>query len=208
MVMNEKRYLKSYECLIYDRLYELPEFESFREQGKEFFIKKYNIDYISMHIINRERNLIFFRMDNEKWHQWLGANKLDLSHLPILVNNLENLAPNQMYLEYFDTYIPTEPTLIRAEIFGVRKYGGCEIIMTNENNDIIVYSITFKDDKSLGLLPQNILNELIKDLGRYRNLFTPFIRYGEMGGDFFDKKKLNPHLENFKNNNRSLFYLK
>lgn len=207
MAIKETRFLKSHPCVVYDTLHEIEEFEAFREQAKAYFAKKYGIDYLCMHIINKDRNMIFYRMDQEKWHEWVIHNKLDLFYYPVLLNRMDSLKPNEIYIEYFDSWMMTDATRIRAEIFGERKYGGCDVLMTNENNDIISYHITFKDDKSFGVLPEPVLNELINDLIKYRNLLTPFVRYGEIGRDFTDKISLNKYLDKFKMENRSLFVM-
>lgn len=208
MVAQEKINIKFHQCLVYSQLYEIPEFEAFREHAKAYFAKKYGIDYITIRIVNKDRNLVFFRMDNDKWHEFLiNVYKWNFGKLPFLVNNIDTIKPNEIYVEYFDTYMTkiTDTIRLRAEIFGERKYGGCEIMISNEVNDIILYSITFKDDKAFGNLMQNVLDELVKDLIRYRDLLTPFARYWEMGGDFHDKMSLTKHLDQFKMDNRSLF---
>jgi hypothetical protein len=189
---------------MYDKLYAIEEFEAYREKIKKYFEKKYSIDYISINILNRNRDILFFRMDNDNWHQTLKENNWTLNEAPFFMSKIDIIKPNEIYMEYFPS---DRMTNVRAEIFGERKYGGCDVIISTNDNDVIIYHITFKNDQALGSFLKDIVNSLIKDLINYRNLFIPFVRYGEMQGDFSDKIALSKHLNRFKNENHLSFEL-
>ena len=204
MTCYEKISLGSRPCLMHNNLYDIPELESFREQMKEYFATRYSIDYISMNILSKNKDLLFFRMDNDQWHESLKKQKWTLQESNFFMSKINTMQSNEIYFEYFGE---DRMTNIRADIFGVRKYGGCDVLISTDDNDMVIYYITFSDDRAFGELLRGVLNALVKDLIRYRTLFTPFLRYKEQGGDFLDKIALHQHLNKFKLENRSLFHI-
>jgi hypothetical protein len=94
----------------------------------------------------------------------------------------------------------------RAEIIGVRKYGGCTILISDSLNNVTVFDVTFKDDVSFGTLDKNVLNNITKDLINYKSLLLPFINHADEFGDFSNKNILKQSMNTFIENNRQLFY--
>jgi hypothetical protein len=207
-IVDEKR--------VFDQLYQIPELDHFLDIGKQYFVKKYNVDYFSMHMMNSGHNFLISRFGHDEWHEWHRHNNLFVHKNYVVVNKLHSMSEESIYFDYFDSmmverdvkYKTNVSDIIsqeRAAIIGERKYGGCQIKISNNLNDKIIYDITFKNDDAFGTLSKSILTELIKDLIRYRDLLLPFVRHGEVHGDFNDKRLLHQSISDFKQKRSDLF---
>jgi hypothetical protein len=177
----------------------------FLETTKEYFRKKYNIDYLAIHMVHENRSCLIGAYDQDDWHEYLYENNIGMNE-ENLINICSKIDGNELYLEYFDTNMKTRDINKRADIFSIRKYGGCGLILTDELKNITVYDVTFKDDSAFETLNKNVLFSIIKDLTRYKSLLLPFINHANKFGNFEDIKILGNATNEFIEKNSSLFY--
>lgn len=195
---------------MFNTLHENPEVDQFLDKGKEYFKKKYGIDYFSVHMVHHKKSCFLGFFDHDEWHEWTykyhGGMTYPKREENIFTRVNEVIKPNEIYIEYFDSYIKSKESNVRADIFGVRKYGGCTIITSDNLNNITEYDLTFADDSAFGTLDKKVLYALTADLIRYRSLLLPFINHVDQFGDFSDKLILHKSMDQFIRENPSLFH--
>lgn len=191
---------------MFNTLHEIPEIDQFLEKGRKYFKQKYSIDYFSVHMLHSKKSNFVGYYDHDEWHDYVYTNGRGANHKDdFFMKILPHIKKNEIYFEYLDSYMKDKECNIRAEIIGTRKHGGACIIVSDELMNITIFDITFNDDSSFGNLNKQVLNNLVKDLIRYKPLLLPFADHADKFGDFSDKYTLHQSMHRFINDHASLF---
>lgn len=186
---NDKRILKNPRTI--------PELEEVVSQLKQEMYRKYYIDYLGIHIIDRESKYMISRLDHERWHDFYWQDE-KIKSCPA-IEQLSVLDKNQQIILFFQTYQTRMLYEARGEIIG-KITPGCSILLGDRTSgNRIQFCITFKDDKSIDKLNASILMNLISDLNQVKTILNPFMEYFTQVGnmeytetlkEFVNKKRL------------------
>jgi hypothetical protein len=158
---------------------------------KNYFYKKYYIDYFSFHFFykNMEENYYFNQSTNDLWHEynWRAVRK-----------NIDNIFNNNIYFlksykkpieNHNFIYIDVDEEFdLFFEIIGEYKYFNTIGLKDLDSNFKILITFSFKTISSIIYLPFNIYITLIEDMFLLENSFNVFFKFFIKYGFIFNLK--------------------
>lgn len=158
---------------------------------KNYFYKKYYIDYFSFHFFykNMEENYYFNQSTNDLWHEynWRAVRK-----------NIDNIFNNNIYFlksykkpieNHNFIYIDVDEEFdLFFEIIGEYKYFNTIALKDLDGNFKILITFSFKTISSIIYLPFNIYITLIEDMFLLENSFNVFFKFFIKYGFIFNLK--------------------
>ena len=153
----------------------IPELEEIISELKKFMYERYYVDYLGIHVIDKDSRYMISRLDHQAWHDYYWEDS-KVTVCPSM-QQLTMLGRQQQIILFFQTYQSRFLYEARDEIIGKVNLGSSILMGDQDTGNRIQFCITFQDGLSIDCLNVNILMSLVKDLNNYKTILNPFMEY-------------------------------
>lgn len=182
MINTKNKTIKIDRSRIYKKLHASDLLEKRLEEVRSIMKKKYDCDYLGIHLFNQKTDLFFSNIPHDIWHDYYWAHYMQ--GCPTLKMSSQLKRGENGFLFFFD--YNNGGLEVRTSIINEQKEGFTIMFHNDISGNKMQFTLTFKDNKSISSFDANSFRSLIMDLKKLESVIDDFIEYFDKTGEIKD----------------------